>query len=218
MTQTLAYKTSDTNTKQTPSHHPISFYKGLSLGRAPFWMALEWSDDEALKKIIYSEKYDLNEQDKITGQTLAMKLIQKGKLDLLKDVVIGGANVSIRDYNGKNALNYAFEMYNNYTQKNEQSINKVCFYPASKETYKEIYHFIRQEYKSAKRLTDFRQTAIIALLSVTPKTWHEQIIRKIYKPQKLNTFKNKKEYNVPRQISSQNVLKNHQQSTRDKER
>lgn len=181
MTHTLAHNTASL-TDETITTRPLSFYKGLSHGRAPFWMALEWSDDTALKKIIYSDKYDLNEQDTISGQTLAMKLIQRGNLDLLKEIVNSGADLSIRDKSGQTALDYARQMYLTYPQP-EERLKQVCSYPALKETYKTIYHFIHREYKKNARLSDLRQSALLALLSIMPKYRHEQIIRKMHKPQ-----------------------------------
>lgn len=199
MTQTLALNVSATHADNPFPTRPLAFYKALSHGRAPFWMALEWSDDEALKQLICSDKYDLNEQDKITGQTLTMRLIQQGKFELLKDVINGGADISIQDNNGKTALDHAFHMYAHFPQPDER-LKQICTYPAEKETYQAIYHFVHQTVKSNKRLSDLRQSAIMALLLLAPKFRHEQIIRKMHKPQtptSLEIQKIKKQHAYP---------------------
>ncbi len=199
MTNSFVLQKLSPETEENLSTRPLAFYKALSYGRAPFWMALEWSDDKALQEIIYADKYNLNEQDKNTGQTLAMRLIQKGKFDLLKDVINSGADISIRDKSGKTVLDYAQHMYLTYPQQ-EERLKQVCSYPALKETYRAIYRFIHQEVKKRIRLSNLRQSTILALLSLTPKFRHEQIIRKLHKPQTPTFYeiqRIKKEYAYP---------------------
>merc|ERR1712228_811365 len=74
-----------------------------------------------IKNIINSKKIGVNAQDPNNGKTLLIYAVIIGNFDLVKGILNNGANVSIKDEDGLDALDYAIKF-------GQYKITEIVFY------------------------------------------------------------------------------------------
>merc|ERR1712228_1152531 len=74
-----------------------------------------------IKNIINSKKIGVNAQDPNNGKTLLIYAVIIGNFDLVKGILNNGANVSIKDEDGLDALDYAIKF-------GQYKITELVFY------------------------------------------------------------------------------------------